>query len=300
MRWSVLGVVAIAGASSCGDRALEHAGGTATDSGDPGTTSEAASGSASTTGPATSTSSGETSDALDTTTAAQVDCEGFVGVVTPEQLALTPRANPGAEWLGHLFTDEVVVPDDIYARALEDRDALDELGYLGCFHGTPDRGKVMLSFVEHHDEALAGTYEPWRCVNEYYGAFSGPVESSPIFGRGHPIVLYLAGRFDVAQIIPDYQGLPGVDSVEEIVPTCHADLELPSPIDALYACPEGDTWHYFWTDAYAGQVGFPITTGAHLTSLPGQAPAVVCSWTGDARPCTPPPCVAEQLARLTR
>jgi hypothetical protein len=292
---SVVCVLAVLVAASCGGRARDGAGDTGTHASDAGPAGSDTSGSATTTAVGTSTAGND----LGSTTGAGIgDCSEYVGVVTPEQAAMTPRPNLGAEGLAHAFTDDVVVSDEVYARAVEDREVLERLGYLACLHGTPDLSKILLSFVEHHDEALEGTYEPWVCANELYGAGPGPVEVSPMVGRGDPIVLYLSGMFDVDQISADYQGMPGVDAVETIVRDCLSDLALPAPIEALYGCAEGDSWHYWWTDAYVGQDGFPITSVVHLASEPGAAPVQVCTWSEGGPPCEPPACIAEILAPL--
>jgi hypothetical protein len=301
VRWSVLLVAAGLGAASCGGSVLGESDGTEADSGDTSTAGGTSNAATSTAGVPASTSdagSDETSNDEGTTTAAPVDCEGYVGVVSPEQAAATPRSDWQAEFLGTLFTDEVIVPDDVYERAGQDREALMGLGYWTCLHAIPDPRRLMLSFVEHYDDALDGSYEAWACPNELYGAFVGPIESQPIFGRGRPIVLQLQGMFDIEQIAADYTGLPGIDSVEAIPLNCHGDLEGPGPIEALYACPEGDTWHYWWTDAYVGQDGYPITSGVQLASEPGAPPVEVCTWSEGGRPCEPPACIAEILTPL--
>jgi hypothetical protein len=294
---SVVCVLAVLVAASCGDRARDGAGDTGTRASDAGPAGADTSGSGATTGVTASTAGDELGS---TTGPGAGDCVDFVGVITPDQAAMTPRSNLGAEGLAHAFTDDVVVTDEVYARAVEDREVLERLGYLACLHGTPDLRKLLLSFVEHYDEALEGTYTPWVCANELYGAGPGPVEVSPMVGRGQPIVLYLSGMFDVDQIAADYDGMPGVDAVETLVRDCLSDLALPGPIEALYACPEGDTWHYWWTDAYVGQVGYPITSVVQLASEPGAPPVEVCAWSEGARPCEPPACIAEILAPLRR
>lgn len=225
------------------------------------------------------------------TSGAGSDCEEFRGAVSADQVALTPRENLAAERLAIQLTSEPVVPDDVYARAVDDLGVLEGMGFVGCAYGASDPTRILLTFSEHYDEAIAGAYEPWACANERYGAFLGPVDVRPENGTGSPVVLGLGGIFDTVLVTTDYLGLPGVDAVETIPITCQGDLGGAGPISAMYACAERSTWHYWWTDAYEGQPGHEITEGAHLVSEVREAPAVACSWSAGERACDPPACL---------
>lgn len=278
--------------AGCPDATTAGEGATASDTGDDadsGTSTQPTAGSGSGTGDAEGTSEGDVSDSG--TTSGAVSCEDFAGAVTQAEADATPRGNFSAERIALFFTDDVVVAEDIYERALSDRAVLDALDRLGCPAGTPHSSEILLSFVEHHDDVLDGTYDAWNCANARYGAFLAPIETSPQEGRGAPVVLGLDGVFDTSQILVDYAGLPGVDSVEVIPVDCHGDLERPMAIPGLYGCADGSTWHYWWTDAYPDQAGFPITAGAHLQSEPGSDPVVVCSWGDGEDACSPPACL---------
>lgn len=238
---------------------------------------------------ATSTSAGA-SEAGNTTD--EDACVDFEGVTTPEQSAATPRKKIAIEKTAILFTSEPVVPDETYVRAVAESEIRSENGYTGCPSLEPNPSEIVITFDgEHKASVESGSYDAWNCPNERYGAT--PLVSGLVSAGGAQAIILLDGVFDTTQILADYANLPGVVSAGTVATDCSAG-EFDVPAEArpgLHGCAEGTTWHYWWTDAYPGQEGFPITAGAHLQSQPGESPVVVCSWENGADPCPPPACL---------
>jgi hypothetical protein len=249
-------------------------------------------GAESTGGSPTTASSGSSGDLTNadepgTETEGAVDsCADYLGVATPEEAAATPRGNLTGEHLGFYFTDAVVVPLDVYERTLTDFLVLSDLGFTGCNPYVPDPTKLSLTFEEPERSLVVdGSYDAWDCPNALY---LGHVET---LAGGEFVTLIFDGMFGPEHVAADYESLPGVVAAEAVPYDCHGDEGLPGPRRALHGCAQGDTWHWWWTDAYIGQPDFPITEGAHLVSEPGVPPAVICSWSDGEEPCVPPACL---------
>jgi hypothetical protein len=186
---------------------------------------------------------------------------------TPEELALTPRADINLELLALVLepgravasqaTYERVVADIEEARRLES--LLDDIDYYA-----PHDGRTLV--VELTEEAMvaftAGRDRAWQCLNEAYGGRMAPVID---FFGGFQFDLMLNGIYNLPLVAELYRRAPGVLFVEprqsdgDASTLCagHTGSHYEYVIDRAYsdcssACTRHDA-HHFASDA-AGEV----------------------------------------------
>ncbi|WP_437665317.1 hypothetical protein [Sorangium sp. So ce1182] len=139
-------------------------------------------------------------------------CPGFERLATPEELALTPMDDPGAEVLAREATQSFIAPLDVYERVKRDLAAIhamepDLANISGAHRSLVELG---ISWTEAGKAAIdAGTYHAWDCLNEYYGA-----TSFTNFDRTPVTFLQFAGNFDMEMLAREYAKLPEVESTD--------------------------------------------------------------------------------------
>jgi hypothetical protein len=144
-------------------------------------------------------------------------CDGFVGLATPAETALTPRDDDDAEILALRTTDDrIVAPEAVYQRVERDLRAIRQ-GYPDVDLITPFPRAAASSFSMSFDDdtladVVAGTYTGWDCPNELYG-FIG---SDPPSLSGTVRVRF-EGRFEPSLLVSEYENLPGVTAAWESV-----------------------------------------------------------------------------------
>jgi hypothetical protein len=165
-------------------------------------------------------------------------CDGFVGLATPAETALTPRADAVVERLALRATDRIVAPDAVYQRVARDLGAI-RAGYPDVATIMPfpraDTSSISMRFdADTLDDVLAGTYTAWDCQNELYG-FTGVM---PAASSGTVRVTF-AGRFDPTLLAGEYENLAGVMLAWESVAVGDGnDISL----DA-----EGESYHWIFS-----------------------------------------------------
>lgn len=250
------------------------------------------SGSSSTTAPPHDTTHGS-SDGLDsgssTGSVSPPDCRGYVGQATPDETAMTPRADAEAELLAIEASGEIVAPQPLYERVVAELAAIraDEPSLVTVVarpSWPPSSLEVTLD-EEGRAAYDAGTFDAWDCPNELYHATA--IED----GFLGALVVRFAGLYDVQQILVDYA------AVEHVV---HADLDRFGDGDGPDVCLsiDGDLHTYVFDDARgdcpAGctehlYTGFTVDIDGTITALGSFDPAEPVTppaWLEDAESCT--------------
>ena len=288
---SLLGVVVVIGCTGSG---TESEGSSSQGSSGASSTTETGiddSGTASTTASTATTVTSGTTDSDPSGTTGPVlppDCSDYVGQATPEQTAMTPRAEPEAELLAIEASGEIVAPQPLYERVVAELAAIraDTPG-LVAIEARPSwpPSSVDVTLDEEGRAAYdAGTFDAWDCPNELYHATT--IED----GFLGSLVVRFDGLYDVQQVFADYEAVDHVVSVEpELVGGDGPDVclsiegELHTYIfdDAGGDCPAGCTEHAYtgFTVALDGTI---TALGSFDPALPMPAPA----WFEDAVSCT--------------
>lgn len=238
--------------------------------------------------PGTSSSSDGADSSDSTGSTLPPDCSDYVGQATPEQTAMTPRAEPEAELLAIEASGEIVAPQPLYERVVAELAAIraDTPG-LVAIEARPSwpPSSVDVTLDEEGRAAYdAGTFDAWDCPNELYHATA--IED----GFLGSLIVRFDGLYDVQQVFADYEAVEHVVSVEpELVGGDGPDVclsiegELHTYIfdDAGGDCPAGCTEHAYtgFTVALDGTI---TALGSFDPALPMPAPA----WFEDAVSCT--------------
>lgn len=250
----------------------------------------------STTGPAgsTTTPDGTSSDdgASSSSTGGPVsppDCRGYVGQATPEQTAMTPRADAEAELLAIEASGEIVAPQPLYDRVGAELAAIraDEptlVAIVARPSWPPSSVDVTLD-EEGRAAYDAGTFDAWDCPNALYHATA--VED----GFLGSLVVRFSGRYDVQQVLVDYEAVEHVVSAEpelvggddgpDVCLSIAGELHTYVFDDARGDCPAGCTEHLY--------TGFTVDLEGTITALGSFDPAEPVTppaWLEDAESCT--------------
>ncbi|WP_437730554.1 hypothetical protein [Sorangium sp. So ce1335] len=138
-------------------------------------------------------------------------CPELERLATPEELALTPMDDLGAEVLAREATRSFIAPLDVYERVKRDLAAIhamepDVAGISGAHRSQVELG---INWTRAGDAAIdAGTYHAWDCLNAYYGVASVRNFDLPV------TILRFDGNFDVEMLAREYAKLPEVASTE--------------------------------------------------------------------------------------
>jgi hypothetical protein len=192
-------------------------------------------------------------------------CDGFVGLATPAETALTPRDDSTAEILALRASEGIVAPETVYQRVVRDLGAIRQ-DYPDVADITPfpraNASSISVSFdADTLDDVALGTYTGWDCPNELYGfADSGPPSTSGV------VRVRFEGRYDPSLLASEYEDLPGVtDAWESVTVGDGNDIMLD---------PEGETYHWIFVtgsgDCPAGCInheywGFTTTASGAIT-----------------------------------
>jgi hypothetical protein len=147
-------------------------------------------------------------------------CPGFTLVGTPAEIASTPRSHPGLELVAlnidgfqpQSGTKPFVASQPTYDRLVADMTPIGGLN-LGPPSGSMS-GTTLALVVDDPTFASmqAGTYTAWDCLNSYYRKtavfYHQGVNSSHL--AFNLVEVTLKGIYDINQIFPLYQSLPGV------------------------------------------------------------------------------------------
>jgi hypothetical protein len=140
-----------------------------------------------------------------------LDCEGWVGAVTPADTAMTPRPNEEAEQLALEATEDVVAPQDVYDRVELDLEAIrGAYGEVAGIAAMPSwaHGELLLQVDEATADAiLDDTYTAWDCANEVYKLTSIDTDLLDFISF---VVLHFDGRYYVPGQLADYNAIPGI------------------------------------------------------------------------------------------
>ncbi|XXX72571.1 hypothetical protein WMF30_33470 [Sorangium sp. So ce134] len=144
-------------------------------------------------------------------------CPELERLATPEELALTPMDDRGAEVLAREATKSFIAPLDVYERVKRDLAAIhamepDTAGISGAHRSLVELG---INWTEAGKAAIdAGTYRAWDCLNEYYGAtLIRNFDQVPV------TVLRFDGNFDLEMLAREYAKLPEVESTDVAAPS---------------------------------------------------------------------------------
>lgn len=138
-------------------------------------------------------------------------CADYVGSATPQETALTPRADVDVEILALRASGEVVAPTEIYQQIAEDLAGIRaEVPALAEIHPRPIEAPSSLN-VELDDAGLAlleqGAYDAWNCPNALYRVMSlGQPSSQGV------VSLLFRGRYRMLVVRDDYRELEHVVS----------------------------------------------------------------------------------------
>ena len=222
--------------------------------------------SATTTGSSGDVTTATTSDDITgTTTGSPPECDGFVGLVTPEQTAITPQGDDEAEQLALEASGEIVAPPALFDRIVGDlieiRAAHPEVALIEA-RADEAYDRISIRFTEAGAAQIADkTYHAWDCPNALYDVESimGP--------KSNFVTLGFDGLYMLPLIYGDYLAL---DEVVKIFPVPELDgddvcaelvgEEILYIFDHGYGdCPEGCTAHDYW--------GFTVDADANVTPL---------------------------------
>lgn len=181
-------------------------------------------------------------------------CDDYVGLATPEEVALTPRADAGVELLAIRASNSLVAPQVVYERVARDLDAIRQ-AYPDVASISP-RAHASVSDIRlildrpYADQVVAGSYTAWDCLNDLYGLTS----VTPPNGI-NLVTLSFAGRFHPTLLGDEYRMLLGVLYAGELgTPGDGDDIWIDSRGDAYHwifsvgsgDCPSGCINHSYW------------------------------------------------------
>lgn len=133
---------------------------------------------------------------------------------TPEEIALTPRADENLELLAlSLEPGRITASTSTYERVVADiaavRAVSPDLADVRYF--AADDGKtIYLGLTDIAAQSLrAGKYSAWDCLNDAYGFTS--ITQNDAFGSSY-VLIQLHGIYDVGRLATLYAQLPGVSS----------------------------------------------------------------------------------------
>ncbi len=187
-------------------------------------------------------------------------CDGYEGVLTPEQTASTPRRDEEAELLALEASGEALAPDALYDRITNDLALIRraDRSIAAISHLPSEWATRMDLFPDQETIAamVAGTYTAWDCPNELYDAVE--IIASETEGK---MTVTFAGRYDVNQIDADYEVLPGIERAWS------------SNLAVLYTSPDicaevvGDDHFYIFTDGFDFDFDFEERRGYRVNSM---------------------------------
>ncbi|MCH9683356.1 MAG: hypothetical protein K0V04_18110 [Deltaproteobacteria bacterium] len=167
-------------------------------------------------------------------------CAGYEGVVTAEQVAMSPRPNEEAEVLAIEASGEAVAPQSLYTRIETDLALLRALDpsiadIILTWGVWPDQLNL---FPDEETRAamVAGTYTAWDCSNAHYQV----VETDTTETADNTIVTF-NGRFNFDFLLPEYEAMPGIEVAQP--------AGAPNLDNAMDLCAEvqGDDMFYIFS-----------------------------------------------------
>ncbi len=264
--------------------------------GDPSTSStgtDPSDSSTSTTDPDTSTTEAADSGSSTGPGLPPVDCSDYVGQVSPEQVAMSPRDDEEAEVLAIEASGEAMAPPALYERVVADlaiirKDAAELADVLAS--PSWNLSELLVSLDDAATVAVErGTYQGWDCPNALYGVTE--VEPWGLDGTYH---VRFDARVNPLMVEADYLVLDGVLAVEPGLGDGDGnDVCMSSSGDVFTYifdrgrgdCPAGCTEHLytgFTVDARGSLVmlgTYEITDGGDPVPPPPE-------WFTDAADCT--------------
>lgn len=175
----------------------------------------------------------------DSEVAAVDPCADYVGQATPEEIALTPRADEEAELLAIEATGLVVAPQTLYDRISTDlANIRTDYPYVAHvnYRGSWLPHTLLFRLDDQgYDAYKAKTYTAWNCANNLYGL--SLLSNSP----SGLITLVFPATLDMAALATEYAQLPNVLYVEPNY------MFGDGPDICLLV--DGDNLHYVFDDA---------------------------------------------------
>jgi hypothetical protein len=169
----------------------------------------------------------------------QSNCFDLPG--STEEFSRTPRADANLELLALRLSNRITARDDIYERVRKDVAAIRNLDARmeSITYSPRHNGRnLMLSFDSENRKAVdGGNYDSWSCLNKHFHAESIDTTDARI------VKITFRGNLDMDQVARLYAGLPGVKVAEPVRPVV-LDQSF-----TLCVTPEGERWHYVFSDA---------------------------------------------------
>jgi hypothetical protein len=215
-------------------------------------------------------------------------------LVTPAELAATPRADVNLELLAlKLSPGKIVADQATYDRVVRDVGAIramhPELARIPFTSFNDGRRLELTVPIETGLQMQDGTYHAWDCLNDTFGA-TLPAEYIRVGAADEEYVwLTLKGIYANALLAAEYARLPGVTS------TTGNALGGDGP--TICAAAEGTTWHLVFDGAFGDcPAGCIDHAYRHFTTEPGGTVTELETWT--TQDGTPRPAWVTKFASL--
>ncbi len=208
-------------------------------------------------------------------------CSDYVGLVTPEEVAATPRDERDAEAIALCLTGGLIARQDVYDRVMADIDAIyagdDSVVGMEVYHHYS--GELMDFGVDDETFAQmkAGEYTAWDCANAYYGVERVTYLETLTFGT-----IEFKGYYNLGLLGEEYRALPGIVSTGP-----RTDYSDGPRIRGVI---DGSTYHYVFDNRWGDCIdGCYYGEGRYyISSAPGTF-ELIDAFEWGYEPYTPPP-----------
>jgi hypothetical protein len=210
-------------------------------------------------------------------------CDDYEGLAPPDVIALTPRENTEAEQLAIEGSGELVAPEAVYERVVDDLASIrQDFPEVASISAMPSWH--MSSFILSLDEEAqalyaADDYHEWDCPNELY-----VLTAIEDFGLDYLLLRFGEKRYGIPLLMEEYLALEHVTYTEpngfggdgpDVCLSIDGDTHVYIFDDASGDCPAGCIDHLYR--------GFSVDASGQITPLgEEQNPASPPPWWDDA------------------